>query len=193
MAIDTQRFDQARRISLDFDGVLSTLVLGKTWGKTHDKNSPIPLISPLVHGLKILVASLTEGLRQPFPQAKDVLRRLRSSQKTLYLLTSRTDERIAAAERWLEKYSWNDMFKRVFFNTEGEDADEFKAKIIRTQAIDVHIDDDFETLSYLSRQFPQKLFVHMNYYHRKSPKGDNIVIVHAWDEIPDLFSPDSDS
>ncbi len=174
-------------ISLDFDGVLSTLVLGRAWEKTRHKKKPPPFISQFINASKTRLASLTEGYRKPIPHAKDVLRHLRSSHKTLYLLTSRTTERIAPTLSWLEKYSWNGMFERIFFNTESKDADEFKANVIRTQAIDIHIDDDFETLSYLSQQFPQKLFVHMNYYHRKSPKGDNIIVVHSWDEIPHLF------
>lgn len=182
-----RRYDQARSISFDFDGVLSTLVLGRAWEKTRERKGRIPLVTPLVHNLKATIAALTEGLRRPFPQAEDVLRQLRASQKTLYVLTSRTGERVPAAERWLENFAWQDLFERLFFNLEGEDADRFKAKILRSTAIDVHIDDDAETLSYLSREFPEKLFVHMNCYHRKSPAADNIIVVHSWTEIPGIF------
>ncbi len=189
--IGTRRYAQARSISLDFDGVLSTLVLGRAWAKTRARRARIPLVTPLVRSLKTTVAALTEGLRRPFPQAEDVLRQLRASQKTLYVLTSRTGERVPAAERWLEKFAWRDLFERLFFNLEGEDADRFKAKILRSTAIDVHIDDDAETLSYLSREFPERLFVHMNCYHRNSPAADNIIVVHSWTEIPGIFSPGS--
>lgn len=183
-------YDRARSISLDFDGVLSTLVLGRAWEKTRAQKKRIPLLSPLVHGLKATVAALTEGLRRPFPQAEDTLRQLRASQKKLYVLTSRTGERVPAAERWLEKFSWQDMFEQSFFNLEGEDADRFKAGILRSTDIDVHIDDDSETLSYLSREFPERLFVHMNCYRRKSPAADNIIVVHSWAEIPGIFGLD---
>jgi uncharacterized HAD superfamily protein len=191
--IETGRFDRARWISLDFDGVLSTLVLGRTWEKTRDKARPGLLGSPLVRGFKTFFASLTEWSRKPLPQAEGVLRRLRSSQKTLCVLTSRTGERITAAERWLDKYAWGDMFDQLFFNTESEDADQFKAKILRTYPIDIHIDDDPETLSHLSRLFPEKVFVHMDVYRRKIPEGDNIVVVRTWDEIAGLFSSSSGS
>lgn len=180
----TRGYDRARSISFDFDGVLSTLVLGRAWEKTRVRKRA----SPLVHSLKNLVASLTEGLRKPFPQAEDVLRQLRVSQRTLYVLTSRTAERITAAERWLDRYAWNDLFERVFYNADGEDADRFKARIIGSQGIDVHVDDDAEALAFLSRQFPEKLFVHMNCYGRRSPAGANIVVVHSWEELPALFS-----
>jgi phosphoglycolate phosphatase-like HAD superfamily hydrolase len=185
---ETRRYDRALSISMDFDGVLSTLVLGRAWEKTRARKKAVPSVTSLVYSLKTLVASLTEGLRRPFPQAEDVMRQLRASQKTLFVLTSRTGERVAAAERWLDKYAWNDIFERVFYNIEGEDADQFKARIVGAQGIDVHLDDDAETLSYLSRQFPEKLFVHMNCYHRRSPKAANIVVVHSWAEIPELFS-----
>ena len=114
---------------------------------------------------------LTEGLLKPFPQAEDVLRQLRASRRTLYVLTSRTGERVPAAERWLDRFAWRDIFDELFFNLEAEDADRFKAKILRSTAIDVHVDDDAETLSYLSREFPERLVVHMNCYRRKSPRG----------------------
>ncbi len=177
-------------ISLDFDGVLSTLVLGRVWEKTRQKKKPIPLASSVIRGLKRGLARATEGHRKPLPGAEGALRQLRSSRKTLYLLTSRTGERIAAAERWLGRYSWNDIFERAFYNIEGEDADRFKERILRTQPIDIHVDDDPETLECLSRLFPDKLFVHMNFYRRKGPAGDNIVVVGGWDEVPGLFAPD---
>ncbi|MGB8957390.1 MAG: HAD family hydrolase [Candidatus Aminicenantales bacterium] len=183
-------YDQARSISLDFDGVLSTLVLGRAWEKTRAHKKRIPVLSPLVHGLKTTVASLTEGFRRPFPQSEDALRELRASQRKLYVLTSRTGERVPAAERWLEKFDWQDIFERRFFNLEGEDADRFKARILRSTDIDVHVDDDSETLSYLSREFPERLFVHMNCYHRKSPAADNVIVVHSWEEIPGIFGLD---
>ena len=186
--IGTRGYDQARSISLDFDGTLSTLVLGRAWEKTRAGRGRIPLIAPLVHGLKTTIAGLTEGLLKPFPQAEDVLRQLRASRRTLYVLTSRTGERVPAAERWLDRFAWRDIFDELFFNLEAEDADRFKAKILRSTAIDVHVDDDAETLSYLSREFPERLFVHMNCYRRKSPAADNIIVVRSWAEIPGIFS-----
>jgi hypothetical protein len=188
--IQSQRFLQAENISLDFDGVLSTLVLGRAWEKTRQKKKPVPLVSGLVRGLKRGLARATEGVRKPLPGAEGSLRQLRSSRKTLYLLTSRTGERIAAAERWLDRYAWNDIFERAFYNADGEDADRFKARILRDHPIDVHVDDDPETLAHLSRLFPDKLFVYMNFYRRKGPAGDNIAVVSGWDEVPGLFLPD---
>jgi len=188
--IQSPRFRQAANISLDFDGVLSTLVFGRAWEKTRRKKKPIPLASVVIRGLKRGLARTTESFRKPLPGAEGSLRQLRSSRKTLYILTSRTGERIAAAERWLDRYAWNDIFERTFFNTEGEDADRFKARILGTHPIDIHVDDDPETLEHLSRLFPDKLFVHMNFYRREGPAGDNIVVVGGWDEVPGLFAPD---
>jgi len=186
--IETSGFDRARTISLDFDGVLSTLVLGRAWEKARDRKQPVPVITPLVHGIKTFAANLTEGFRKPFPQTEEVLRLMRSSGRALYLLTSRRDERIAAAERWLSRYGLDDIFDRTFFNTAGEDADRFKARTVGAQAIDVHIDDDAETLSHLAGRFPDKLFVHMNCYRRTSPAAENIVVVHSWAEVAGIFS-----
>jgi len=189
--IGPRGYDRARSISLDFDGVLSTLVLGRAWEKTRERKKRIPVLSPLVRDLKTKVAALTEGLRRPFPQAEDALRQLRASQRRLFVLTSRTGERVPAAERWLEKFAWQDMFERRFFNLEGEDADRFKARILRSTDIDVHVDDDGETLGYLSREFPERLFIHMNCYRRKSPAAANVVAVHSWAEIPGIFGLDA--
>jgi len=185
MADDPTR-EGARTVSFDFDGVLATLVLGRAWEKTRAKKRRVPLVSPLVHGLKSLVASLTEGSRKPLPRCEEALRQLRSSESRLLVLTSRTGGRIPAAERWLRKHRWDGFFDRLIFNTAGEDADEFKARVVRTEAIDVHIDDDAETLSHLARQFPEKRFIHLNHYGRKSPAAANVAVVRSWDEVPEI-------
>jgi hypothetical protein len=181
------RFDQARSISCDFDGVLSTLVLGRRWVKTKARKRTIPILSPINDGLKALLGALSEALRGPFPHAGEVLGRLRSSDKTLYVLTSRTGAGVGLARRWLERQGWRGFFEREFFNVDGEDADLFKARILRTAPIDVHIDDDPETLAHLSAEFPRKLFVHMNYYKRQSLTAPNVVTVRSWHELPAVF------
>ena len=84
-----------KTISFDFDGVLSTLVLGRTWEKTRAKKRAVPIFTPAVRGLKHGLAALTEGFRKPLPGAEEALRELRASGLTLFLLTSRTGERIS--------------------------------------------------------------------------------------------------
>jgi hypothetical protein len=181
------RFDRARSISCDFDGVLSTLVLGRRWVKTRDREKAIPILSPITDGLKALLGALSEALRGPFPHAEEVLRRLRSSERTLYVLSSRTGPGVGLARRRLERQGWRDLFEREFFNVDGEDADLFKARILSATPIDVHIDDDPETLAHLSSEFPQKLFVHMNYYQRESLTAPNVITVRSWRELPAIF------
>jgi phosphoglycolate phosphatase-like HAD superfamily hydrolase len=177
-----------RMISLDFDGVLAGLVLGRAWEKTKARRKTVPLVTPVVRAVKFGLASLTEGLRKPLPRAEEALRRLRSAELTICLLTSRTGPRIAAAERWLARYSLPGHFEQFFFNTEGEDADRFKARIIEAYPIDVHIDDDPETLAFLAARFPDRLFVHLNHYRRPSPRAANIVAVTGWGDVPALFT-----
>lgn len=185
---DTRGFDRARSVSLDFDGVLSTLVLGIAWEKTRGHKKPTPFLAPAVRAIKTGIASLTEGLRKPLPHAEEAVREIRSSRRTIVLLTSRTGSRIAAAERWLQRYMGPGLFETLFFNIEGEDADRFKARVIGTHPIDVHIDDDPETIAVLSREFPDKLFIHMNHYRRKSPSAENIVVADGWEEAAALFA-----
>ncbi len=188
--IDVRELGQARCVSFDFDGVLSSLVLGRTWEKTRPKKRPVPLLSPVVRALKRVLAALTEGLRHPLPEAEESLRQLKASGRTLCLLTSRTGYRIAAAERWLGRHGWEGLFDRVYFNVDGEDADAFKARVLGASAIDVHVDDDPETIERLAQLFPERLFIHMNYYPRRAQAADNIVAVRGWDEVRALFGAD---
>lgn len=189
--IDTRKIGSARCVSFDFDGVLSSLVLGRAWEKTRREKRRVPLLSPAARALKRGLAALTEGLRHPLPGAEDSLRRLRASGRTLLVLTSRTGHRIAAGERWLDRHGWAGLFDRLYFNVDGEDADDFKARVLGTNAIDVHVDDDPETLERLAGSFPDRLFVHLNVYGRRGLAGDNIVSVRGWDELRALFSEDS--
>lgn len=175
-------------ISFDFDGVLSSLVLGRTWEKTRARKKPVPVVTPVVRALKHGLAALTEGLRKPLPRSEDALRELRASGATLYLLTSRTGERISAAERWLERHGWSGLFDRKFYNDEGQDADCFKASVLHGHPIDVHVDDDPVTVACLSRLFPDKRFVRLDHYRRKGPQGANIVTVRDWAEVSGLFA-----
>lgn len=181
------RFDQVRSISCDFDGVLSTLVLGRRWVKTKARKRAIPLLSPVGEALKALIGALSERLRGPFPHADEVLRRLRSSDRTLYVLTSRTGAGVGLARRWLERQGWRDLFAGEYFNVESEDADLFKARILRTAPIDAHIDDDPETLARLSAEFPRRLFVHMNASARKIVTAPNVVTVSSWSDLSAVF------
>lgn len=185
--IDPRRIAGSGCISCDFDGVLSTLVLGRAWEKARAKKGPVPLVTPVARSFKRTMASLTEGLRKPLPGAENALRRLRSAGWSLCILTSRTGERVAAAERWLDRYGWTGLFDRAFFNEDGESADPFKARVLRAQAIDVHVDDDPETLALLSRLFPDRMFIHLNFYRRKGPAAGNIVTVGGWGDVPGLF------
>ncbi|HSA94677.1 MAG TPA: hypothetical protein VLJ16_01405 [Acidobacteriota bacterium] len=182
-------FDRARTISMDFDGVLSSLVLGQTWEKTKERRKPVPVITPAVRAVKIGLAALTERLRRPLPRAEKAVRVLHTT-RTLCLLTSRTGPRIAAAERWLARFGWTGLFETRFFNAEGEDADRFKARIIGANPIDLHVDDDPETIAYLAGLFPDRLFIHLNHYRRRSPAGANILAVGGWDEVEALFGPE---
>lgn len=187
---DRLRYDQARSISCDFDGVLSTLVLGRRWVKTKARKRSLPILSPLNEGLKAVVGSLTQAFRGPFPHADEVLRRLRSSEKALYVLTSRTGSGVGLARRWLERQGWQGLFAESFFNVDSEDADPFKARVLRANAIDVHIDDDPETLAYLAGEFPEKLFVYMNCYKRKtSLTAPNIIVVQSWQDLAAVLDP----
>lgn len=181
------RFEQALAISFDFDGVLSTLVLGRRWAKTRPQRPPVPFLSPAAKAFKTGLAVLTQRWRRPYPQAGDGLRRLSSSGRTLYLLTSRTEERIPPAERWLDRQAWRGLFTGLFFNVGREAADAFKAEMLRAQPIDVHVDDDPDTVAYLAGLFPDKLFVHLDHQHGPSPQGPNIAAVRDWQELVDLF------
>lgn len=186
--IDVRKPGSARRVSFDFDGVLSSLVLGRAWEKTRREKRRVPLLSPAARALKRGLAALTEGLRHPLPGAEDSLRRLRASGRSLCVLTSRTGYRIAAAERWLERHGWAGLFDRLYFNVDGEDADTFKARVLGANAIDVHVDDDPETIERLAGAFPDRLFVHLNFYGRRGLAGDNIVAVHGWEALRALFT-----
>jgi uncharacterized HAD superfamily protein len=186
MSLDI-RFAQARTISLDFDGVLSTLVFGMRWLKTRARRPPIPLLSPVARAIRGGLAVLSQRWRKPYRHAEDVLHQLRSSGKTLFLLTSRTDERIAPAERWLDRLAWRGFFAGLLFNVDGEDADTFKAKMLREHPIDVHIDDDPKTVAYLAGLCPEKLFIHLAHQYSRSPRGANIVVVRDWKELVEVF------
>lgn len=184
---DPRRFSKVRSISFDFDGVLSTLVLGRRWAKTRARRPPNPIIAEVARALRTGLNGLTQGLRKPYPDAEDVLRGLRSSGRILYLLTSLTAERIAGAERWLDRYGWRGFFDRLFFNTAGKDADDFKEAILQAHPVDVHVDDDPQTITRLSPLFPDMIFIHLDHRGRGGAEGVNVVVAQGWEDLSGLF------
>ncbi len=143
------------------------------WGSAGPRRAgrrpPSRSSTPVVRALKAAVESLTERLRKPYPHAAETLAQLRAAGLTLYVLTSRADERIAAAERWLDRRGWRGSFERLFFNVDGEDADAFKAGILRAHPVDIHVDDDPGTIAQLAPLFPDMLFVHLDHERGRSP------------------------
>jgi len=188
MTSDHRRLALARSISFDFDGVLASLVLGRRWAKTRRRKRPVPLLSPVLGTLKRAVESVSERSRKPYPGAGDVLRRLRASGRSLSVLTSRADERIVSAERYLDRVGWRGLFERLDFNTATDDADTFKEAALRARPVDVHVDDDPGTLARLAPLFPDTLFVYLDHGGRGGAQGDNVIVVRDWAGIGALFS-----
>jgi hypothetical protein len=185
---DPRQFAQARSISFDFDGVLASLVLGRRWAKTRRRKPPVPVLTPVVRVLKRVIESLSEKTRKPYPGADEVLRRLRSSGRTLSVLTSRADERIASAEHFLDRVGWRELFDRLNFNTATDDADTFKEAALRAHPVDAHVDDDPGTVARLAPLFPDTMFVYLDHSGRGASRGANVTIVRDWAEIGALFS-----
>jgi hypothetical protein len=181
-------FARARTVSFDFDGVLARLVLGRRWAKTRRRKPPVPVLTPAVRALKRLVESLSERSRRPYPVAGDVLRRLRASGLSLSVLSSRAEERIAAAERFLDRAGWRGLFDRLEFNTAIDDADTFKEASLRAHPVDVHVDDDPGTIARLAPMFPETKFVLLDHRGRGASLGVNVVAVRDWRGIGALFA-----
>lgn len=173
-----------KKISCDLDGVMASLIFGKVWRKkpAHAvfQTNKLWKIFDFLENLWMI---LTENFRQPILGSKEALQGVKKESLSLYLLTSRSKNLIPATEHWLKKFDLYNLFDKNFFNQKYKSHKEFKAEIIKKENIDLHIDDDLETLDYLSDLFPEKTFVYFNLYNNRYLKKKNVFEIKNWKEF----------
>jgi hypothetical protein len=139
---------------------------------------------------KIRILSHHTLLRPPIKSHLQVLSQLKKENTyELYLISSRFSFLKSQTEHWLAKYHIHSFFKEVFFNFEDKQPHEFKNKIIKKLGITDYIDDDLDSLLYLSQKNPSVSFywLHYNKAHTQHVRGTPIKPVKTLREFVENY------
>ena len=178
--------NKRKTVSIDCDGVLIKLVLGRVW-----KKNPTPKSKSI--GLRIFNVIerqwnyLMYSLREPIPGVENGLKKLKDHGNRLLLVTSRGDNLIPPTLWWLKKHGLYKYFDEIILNKDRLLPKEYKRRMIVSNEVTWHIDDDYETVDYLSKKLSDNLFVHFQYYRSKKIEEKNVRMATDWGKVVELI------
>lgn len=180
------------KVSVDFDGVLMRMFLDTEWVKFNDsfkKRDKILLffdkklafagnyLMRLIHKFRKMTGGVSDGLKF-FSEKFD----------NVFLLTSRRAYLADATIEWLKLHNLYSYFSGMFFREGSKLPWDFKADKVGELNVDMHVDDDRNTIKVLSEKYKEKFFVYFNCRRKKELKADNIATVYSWGELLQLFN-----
>lgn len=121
--------------------------------------------------------------RPPIKENIAALELLHTKENKLYLISSRFSFLESSTTAVIKKYSFSQIFTKMYFNYANEQPHVFKAKIIKSLALDKYVDDDFQLLTYVAKQNPKTLFFWYNKHHTLKKITDNIYAISSIKEI----------
>ena len=178
-----------KTISVDFDGVIIRLFLGRLW-----RRQPLHLRSRrssylFVDQMEYLWNYFWQPTRGPIPGSLAGLTYLKKHTSNLCLLTSRTGNLFPLVVAWLQQHGYKGIFNQKFCNREFIPSHLFKKNMIIKNHISLHVDDDPVTLEFLAKELPQVNFIHLRYYHQPLVNLPNVHPYNSWSEfITNYFS-----
>ncbi len=180
------RFQRAKCISVDFDGVLISPYSWSYWFFSGP-NILLPESKFFKH-VERAFTSITSGFgRPPMEGCFQKLTELKDKGAFLYLLTSRRRYIEKMTLSWLDRHGMGNYFDKSIFNYNSLTPIDHKVLSLRSNSqIQVHVDDSLKTILVLSKEFPDRLFVWITagYSNKKKNLGiRNVLEVNSWLEL----------
>lgn len=175
-------------VSVDFDGVLLDLFLGREWAPSVASKQKIAnkITIPKKLGKEIMKLNLL--IRKTKVGSQKTLELFRTETDKLYLLTSRNGILREDTVKWLKKRKL-DYFDEYIFNDLGENPIEFKIKQILDKNIDLHIDDNLEVSHEIAEKCPTCVSINLTSDKNSiSIKKPNLYFCSSWQEIEGILS-----
>lgn len=172
-------------ISIDFDGVLIKKIFGHDWkkqkkAKEEEKGQCFTAVN-LVDQFWVRLNHLWRG---PIRGSIDGIKFLKDNGFKLILITSRNGYHRQTTIWWLKKYKIYHLFDQLLFNDHCVSAIDSKITNISQINPDYHIDDNLDTLNYLSHTSPDTKLIYLG--TRTPPKP--ILRAASWQEIKTILS-----
>ena len=188
---DKNLLKNIKRVSVDFDGVLMRMLLGREWVRfttsyktgnnllfIFDKN--LGFVGN--HWLRFI-----HKFRKRTPGSDRGLKFFNEIFDEVLLLTSRRDYLSKATTEWLKLHGLYEYFLKLVFRDIEKIPWDFKVFKVGELEIDLHIDDDYKSMVLLAETYPAKVFIYFSSERGKKIDAPNVVTVFSWDEILGLF------
>lgn len=184
-----KRITSARVISVDMDGVLIGLFLGRTWLDVPYKHDIVKKVMhngkshPIMHFVDHIGTHVGNYFKTELPDAYKVFSLWKSQGKDIYITTARRKGSSAASIKWLTQKGYYPLIKGLEFNNDNVIPKLYKDEVIKRIKADVHIDDNVEIIKHLSETFPEKFFILFSKNHSAHLFGPNVAVISSWDKL----------
>lgn len=168
-------------ISIDFDGVIIAPFLNPSFlnsSPAKPKNHPYYLIEYFWQSFNIL-------FQKPYPLVSQTLHNWHSQGVALHLTTSRRPTLRQITTQWLKKHHLYSSFSQICFNENYLDPWKHKENEINKHHFSIHIEDDYNTIAYLSPRCPHTHFYFFNHSTRKF-SAPNVTTITSWKDIQNI-------
>jgi len=172
-----------KTISIDFDGVLLELFMGREWAPDVASKQKIGTKIKIPKHIGKYVMRLNLKIRKKMPDVEKALEHIRGKVEKMYLLTSRNNILREDTIEWL-KNNHIDIFDEYVFNVPEENSADFKIKEINERNIDLHIDDNLEVSLKIAKECPKCISLNLNdKVANTTNKQVNFYSFACWDDL----------
>lgn len=169
---------KSSNISIDFDGTLLPLFHQCTCINPNK----IPF-RKFYNSFERIWVKLIQDSMHSFPHTQDTLELL-SNKHNLIVITSRQKHLTDLTIDYLQKHKLDSYFSNVIHNDRALIPWEQKQKEIKSQHINLHLEDDPFVLSKLSNTLTDTYFIYFNHNDRYTPYNHkNTFEVSSWSEL----------
>lgn len=170
-------------VSIDFDGVIIEKVLGVDWAsqtKTRLYKNGLKLV--IYRFIDVCWSRINHRFRKPIEGSKEGLLKLKEKGYRLVLITSRKGYMREISFEWMKRWGYYDLFDDFHFNDMMIGSVDSKVDNVEKVKPVMHIDDNWETVSRLAKEYKDKKIIFLNI-------GDNfelypnIIRVKCWNDM----------
>lgn len=141
------------KVFVDYPPFIPTVIIDRLYKK---QNTTLSYRFPHLFEQKIRILSHHRLFRPPIKHNIESLKKMSNDKNfELYLISGRFGFLKTQTQRWIEFYEFDKFFKNLYFNFDNRQPHEFKNAMIQKLKIDKYIDDDLDTLRFLSEQNPK--------------------------------------
>lgn len=188
-----EKINSAKIISIDMDGVIVGLFLGRVWFEApyqhksyieaRVKNRYSELVHNIFSAIDSVGALLSNYLKIEMPHSKEVLAKWKSQNKMLFVTTARRKGTARFTLDWLTAHGYMNSITKVEFNSLNVVPKYYKDEIVKKLDADIHIDDNEEIIRHLSQVFSNKTFILMDQLSKSTLKLSNVCVITSWAQL----------